>query len=100
MKYLKLVNCPIRGLFPTNGDKINWIRAGFEPTTVARFSTQGCDSKGDHVSVMPIKDETKLKECGIIETVNNNDNPRDTARIITEATAKKIADEIKSLRGK
>ena len=109
MAYLKVVNCPIRGLFPEKAKRaIDWVKAGFNVTQVSRFSSQGkiAVDNDDFVSVLPIDDEAKLSSCmsfenpeaTIIDEVNGNANAADTAEIITDEAAQAVKDAIQAVR--
>jgi len=94
MKYLKLINCPVRGLFPEKGGKIDWTGVGFDPAIVRRLAVQGTNGKGDHISLFPISDEAKLTASGIVGKVNNNEFPQDSAAVITQAQYEAAKDEL------
>jgi hypothetical protein len=96
MKYLKLVNCPVRGLFPEKSGKIDWAGCGFDITKVSRFSCQGEDSAGNYISLFPISDENKLVASGVIDKTNGNDNPGDTAEIVDDISA--VRTELETVR--
>ena len=88
MKYLKLVNCPIRGLFPEKAKRaIDWEATGLNHPNITRDWVQGYDTveNTEYVSLFGIADEAKLAATGIVDAVNNNPNPDDTAGIIDEA---------------
>ena len=108
MSYLKLVNHPVRGLFPEKAKRaIDWNKAGFDPTAISRDQMNGFDTeaKDNHVTLYPIVDEAKLLTCKafgsdktIIDEVNSNANINDTAEIITDAAAALIKVAIKAVR--
>lgn len=98
MNYLKLVNCHVRGLFPEKTKKaINWDAAGFNPVDISRDQVNGFDAitMENHVTLYPIANEDKFLACdaygnpgvNILDTVNNNAYPGDTAEIITDVEA-------------
>lgn len=101
MSYLKLVNCPIRGSFPEKTDKtIDWEAAGFNRVNVTRCFSQGFDSdtKINYISVFPINNQKKLESCGLMDIVNSNSNPNDSAEIITDEEAVLIKSKIEEFR--
>ena len=89
MSYLKLVNHPIKWLFPVKNKVVDWERVGFDPAVVSRLAKQG-NVDGDFITLLPISDENKLLDAvdaggkNIIDAVNTNSNPGDTAEIITD----------------
>ena len=101
MKYLKLVNCHVRGLFPEKGGElIDWEAAGFNPIDIARDQVNGFDSESgeSHVTLYPISNESKLNSSGIINAVNTNKNPNDTAKIIDENEYFKLKEDIETVK--
>jgi hypothetical protein len=102
MDYLKLVNCPIRGLFPVKkpGQSIDWEAAGLNHPNITRDWVQGFDNvnKVNYVSLFSIHDADKLSSQNIVDRVNNNSNPSDTAEIIDQATYETLKATIEAVR--
>lgn len=99
MNYLKLVNCPVRGLFPEKKDRaIDWEAAGFNPTEILRGQVYGLIAGGEHVTLYPIDDEARLLASGIIDRVNSNSNPADTAGIVDETEFAALKIQIEAAR--
>lgn len=105
MKYFKLVNCHVRGLFPVkkgdiNSGPIDWVKAGFNPSEITREQVNGFDSveMDNYVTLYPIADEAKLTASGIVVKVNENDNEEDSASIISEIEADEIKAVLLSVR--
>lgn len=102
MKYLKIINCHFRGALPEKpGSKaIDWASFGANTNDVRRYLLQGKDQKGDYVQCIPIADAAKLNEqyVNIIDKINNNNEPRDSAEIIDQVKYDILKAEIEAIK--
>lgn len=88
MKFLKIVNCPIRGIFPTSkNERIDWKSAGFDINEIRKYAIQGYDAvkNGNYVTLLPIHNEVKLSFSEIVDLINNNGILNDSAEIVDES---------------
>ena len=98
MKYAIIKNVPLAVLLRNAGSsKIEWAKYGVD---LARFSEKYADggtAEGDHVAVLPIKDEDAFNSQlpRLQKIIEDNKYQNDSISLVNEAGAKVFKDAIK-----
>lgn len=92
MKYF-YTNCQLADLFD-GGNGIHWEAVGFSVAAVRKDCTQGNDSSGQFVSLLPVADEEILTACLTGKYLDEGE----FARIIDETEAAPIKADILAVR--
>ena len=92
MKYF-YTNCQLGDLFD-GGNGINWQAAGFSAAAIRKDCTQGPDSSGQFISLLPVADEETLTACLSGKALAEGE----FAQIISETAAAPIKADILAAR--
>lgn len=92
MKYF-YTNCQLADLFD-GGNGINWEAVGFSAAAIRKDCTQGNDSLGQFVSLLPVADEEILTACLSGKYLGEGE----FTRIIDETEAAPIKTDILAVR--
>lgn len=102
MKYALIKNAQLGHLLDRDANsQVMWDRYGFNSDHLSRLSTQGEDSNGDQISLLPISDESAFNAMlpSLQAKIDSDLFPNDSIEVLSdEAAITAVKDDVAAVR--